>query len=93
MQRIGSYTTVPFLVVLDFSMMSLSLWLVFHFDFHHLCSIPGDVNLVMSSPPLVTIEIFDWDVVGKPDFLGRAFATPVVKTNKEVLPTPTKLQW
>jgi hypothetical protein len=56
-------------------------------------SIPGNPEMIRSFPPGVTIEIFDWDTVGKPDFLGRTTATPMVKLLPEEFPTPPRLQW
>lgn len=54
--------------------------------------IPGDPALIKSQPPDITITVFDWDAVGKPDFLGRATALPIVKLSAEDSTQP-KLRW
>ena len=55
--------------------------------------IPGDPSLIKSQPPDITITVFDWDAVGKPDFLGRATASPMVKLDATDYPSPPRLQW
>uniref|UniRef100_A0A4X2KXZ5 C2 domain-containing protein n=1 Tax=Vombatus ursinus TaxID=29139 RepID=A0A4X2KXZ5_VOMUR len=39
----------------------------------------GDQKEVSESPPLVVVELYDSDAVGKPEYLGSTVATPVVK--------------
>ncbi|XP_063816242.1 fer-1-like protein 4 [Pseudophryne corroboree] len=38
----------------------------------------GNMEDLKNDPPLIIINIFDQDKFGSPDFLGRAFATPIV---------------
>ncbi|KAM5135525.1 fer-1-like protein 4 [Mantella aurantiaca] len=38
----------------------------------------GNKENLRNDPPLIIINIFDQDKFGAPDFLGRAFATPIV---------------
>ncbi|XP_053309216.1 fer-1-like protein 4 [Spea bombifrons] len=45
--------------------------------FDHLV-IDGNREDLRNDPPLIIINIFDMDKFGSPDFLGRAFATPIV---------------
>ncbi|KAM8947023.1 fer-1-like protein 4 isoform 2-T2 [Pelodytes ibericus] len=45
--------------------------------FDHLV-IDGNKEDIKNDPPLIIINIFDMDKFGSPDFLGRAFATPIV---------------
>ncbi|KAM9326418.1 myoferlin [Gastrophryne carolinensis] len=52
----------------------------------------GDPQAVAHNPPLVVIEIFDSDQVGKDEFLGRSTCAPIVKLNPAVDVTP-KLLW
>ncbi|XP_051837627.1 myoferlin isoform X2 [Antechinus flavipes] len=52
----------------------------------------GDPQTIVQNPPKVVIELFDNDQVGKDEFLGRSFCSPVVKLNPEVDITP-KLLW
>ncbi|NWU89567.1 OTOF protein, partial [Upupa epops] len=39
----------------------------------------GEAHEVRDDPPIIVIEIYDQDTVGKADFMGRTFAKPVVK--------------
>uniref|UniRef100_G3THV4 Fer-1 like family member 6 n=1 Tax=Loxodonta africana TaxID=9785 RepID=G3THV4_LOXAF len=39
----------------------------------------GDQKELVDSPPLVVVELYDSDAVGKPEYLGATVATPVVK--------------
>ncbi|XP_056658393.1 myoferlin isoform X3 [Monodelphis domestica] len=52
----------------------------------------GEPQTIIQNPPKVVIELFDNDQVGKDEFLGRSFCSPVVKLNPEVDITP-KLLW
>ncbi|XP_031760541.1 myoferlin isoform X3 [Xenopus tropicalis] len=52
----------------------------------------GDPHAVAQNPPNVVIEIFDYDQVGKDEFLGRSVCMPMVKLNPEVDIAP-KLLW
>ncbi|XP_040293901.1 myoferlin isoform X8 [Bufo bufo] len=52
----------------------------------------GDPHAVAQNPPVVVIEIFDSDQVGKDEFLGRSTCSPLVKLNPGIDITP-KLVW
>ncbi|XP_044153210.1 myoferlin isoform X4 [Bufo gargarizans] len=52
----------------------------------------GDPHAVAQNPPVVVIEIFDSDQVGKDEFLGRSTCLPLVKLNPGIDITP-KLIW
>ncbi|XP_004373048.1 fer-1-like protein 6 [Trichechus manatus latirostris] len=39
----------------------------------------GDQKELVDSPPLVVVELYDSDAVGKPEYLGATVAAPVVK--------------
>ncbi|XP_058131978.1 fer-1-like protein 6 [Dasypus novemcinctus] len=39
----------------------------------------GDQQELVESPPLVVVELYDSDAVGKPEYLGATVAAPVVK--------------
>ncbi|XP_053565469.1 otoferlin [Bombina bombina] len=43
----------------------------------------GEANELRDDPPIIVIEIYDQDTVGKADFMGRTFAKPVVKMSDE----------
>uniref|UniRef100_A0A7N6BS07 Otoferlin n=1 Tax=Anabas testudineus TaxID=64144 RepID=A0A7N6BS07_ANATE len=43
----------------------------------------GEANELRDDPPIIVIEIYDQDTVGKADFMGRTFAKPVVKMADE----------
>ncbi|XP_076013626.1 otoferlin-like [Genypterus blacodes] len=43
----------------------------------------GEATELRDDPPIVVIEIYDQDTVGKADFMGRTFAKPVVKMADE----------
>ena len=49
--------------------------------------------MIQSQPPDITITVFDWDAVGKPDFLGRATALPMVKLAADDFATAPPLKW
>jgi Ca2+-dependent lipid-binding protein len=55
--------------------------------------IPGDPDVLKLQPPDITIEVFDWDAIGNPDFLGRALAMPLVKLNDSDQKRTPKLFW
>ncbi|XP_066478183.1 myoferlin isoform X2 [Tiliqua scincoides] len=52
----------------------------------------GDPQMVAQNPPLVVVELFDNDQVGKDEFLGRTSCSPMVKLNPDVDIKP-KLLW
>uniref|UniRef100_A0A670ZC91 Myoferlin n=1 Tax=Pseudonaja textilis TaxID=8673 RepID=A0A670ZC91_PSETE len=52
----------------------------------------GDPQTVAQSPPQVVVELFDSDQVGKDEFLGRTFCSPMVKLNPDIEINP-KLLW
>ncbi|XP_031437276.1 otoferlin isoform X3 [Clupea harengus] len=39
----------------------------------------GEVSELRDDPPIIVIEIYDQDTVGKADFIGRTFAKPLTK--------------
>ncbi|MEE6477251.1 hypothetical protein FKM82_011430 [Ascaphus truei] len=43
----------------------------------------GEANEMRDDPPIIVIEVYDQDTVGKADFMGRTFAKPVVKMSDE----------
>uniref|UniRef100_A0A3B3D4A8 Otoferlin b n=1 Tax=Oryzias melastigma TaxID=30732 RepID=A0A3B3D4A8_ORYME len=43
----------------------------------------GEAAELRDDPPIIVIEIYDQDTVGKADFMGRTFAKPVVKMADE----------
>ncbi|XP_068136051.1 otoferlin isoform X12 [Hyperolius riggenbachi] len=43
----------------------------------------GEAHEMRDDPPIIVIEIYDQDTVGKADFMGRTFAKPVVKMADE----------
>ncbi|XP_030054512.1 otoferlin isoform X1 [Microcaecilia unicolor] len=43
----------------------------------------GEAQEMRDDPPIIVIEIYDQDTVGKADFMGRTFAKPVVKMSDE----------
>ncbi|XP_018427633.1 PREDICTED: otoferlin, partial [Nanorana parkeri] len=43
----------------------------------------GEACEMRDDPPIIVIEIYDQDTVGKADFMGRTFAKPVVKMADE----------
>ncbi|RLV63188.1 hypothetical protein DV515_00018527 [Chloebia gouldiae] len=43
----------------------------------------GEAHEMRDDPPIIVIEIYDQDTVGKADFMGRTFAKPVVKMSDE----------
>ncbi|XP_043918777.1 otoferlin isoform X5 [Protopterus annectens] len=48
----------------------------------------GEVQELRDDPPIIVIEIYDQDTVGKAEFMGRTFAKPVVKMSDEKYCTP-----
>ncbi|XP_055863087.1 myoferlin-like isoform X4 [Biomphalaria glabrata] len=52
----------------------------------------GSPETMEASPPTIYIELFDYDTFGKPEFLGRAKAHPMVKLDPSDARTPV-LQW
>ncbi|XP_069099953.1 fer-1-like protein 4 isoform X1 [Pleurodeles waltl] len=51
--------------------------------------IDGNKEDLANDPPVIVINIFDYDKFGPPDFLGRAFATPIVKLVTDPYQQPT----
>ncbi|NXR03148.1 OTOF protein, partial [Sagittarius serpentarius] len=43
----------------------------------------GEAHEMRDDPPIIVIEIYDQDTVGKADFMGRTFAKPLVKMSDE----------
>uniref|UniRef100_A0AAY5F2Q0 C2 domain-containing protein n=1 Tax=Electrophorus electricus TaxID=8005 RepID=A0AAY5F2Q0_ELEEL len=43
----------------------------------------GEVSELRDDPPIIVIEIYDQDTVGKADFIGRTFAKPLTKMADE----------
>uniref|UniRef100_A0A668AU56 Otoferlin n=1 Tax=Myripristis murdjan TaxID=586833 RepID=A0A668AU56_9TELE len=43
----------------------------------------GEATELRDDPPIIVIELYDQDTVGKADFMGRTFAKPVVKMADE----------
>uniref|UniRef100_A0AAX7T108 C2 domain-containing protein n=1 Tax=Astatotilapia calliptera TaxID=8154 RepID=A0AAX7T108_ASTCA len=43
----------------------------------------GEASELRDDPPIIVIELYDQDTVGKADFMGRTFAKPVVKMADE----------
>uniref|UniRef100_A0A8D0CU67 Otoferlin n=1 Tax=Sander lucioperca TaxID=283035 RepID=A0A8D0CU67_SANLU len=39
----------------------------------------GEASELRDDPPIIVVEIFDQDTVGKAEFIGRAFAKPTIK--------------
>ncbi|CAH1774769.1 unnamed protein product [Owenia fusiformis] len=51
---------------------------------------------IVEDPPTVMVEIYDWDHVGDPEFIGRTIAVPAVKLASVAYTEPdwpAKLQW
>ncbi|KAM6462922.1 otoferlin isoform 2-T2 [Liasis olivaceus] len=48
----------------------------------------GEAHEMRDDPPIIVIEIYDQDTVGKADFMGRTFAKPVVKMSDEEYCSP-----
>ncbi|XP_055284467.1 fer-1-like protein 6 isoform X3 [Moschus berezovskii] len=49
----------------------------------------GDQKELAESPPLVVVELYDSDAVGKPEYLGATVAAPVVKLADQDYEPPT----
>ncbi|XP_036397952.1 otoferlin-like [Megalops cyprinoides] len=43
----------------------------------------GEANELRDDPPIIVIEIYDQDTVGKAEFMGRTFAKPITKMADE----------
>uniref|UniRef100_A0A673UE26 Otoferlin n=1 Tax=Suricata suricatta TaxID=37032 RepID=A0A673UE26_SURSU len=48
----------------------------------------GEAHELRDDPPIIVIEIYDQDTMGKADFMGRTFAKPVVKMAGEAYCPP-----
>ncbi|XP_012659163.1 otoferlin [Otolemur garnettii] len=48
----------------------------------------GEAHELRDDPPIIVIEIYDQDTMGKADFMGRTFAKPVVKMADEAYCPP-----
>ncbi|XP_074845154.1 otoferlin isoform X3 [Carettochelys insculpta] len=48
----------------------------------------GEAHEMRDDPPIIVIEVYDQDTVGKADFMGRTFAKPVVKMSDEPYAPP-----
>lgn len=53
----------------------------------------GQLRDLQISPPYVIFEIYDYDKVGKPEFLGKAMIKPLVKLSDSDYEKPPELQW
>ncbi|CAB4005702.1 otoferlin-like isoform X4 [Paramuricea clavata] len=56
----------------------------------------GDVNEIAVNPPTIVLEIFDKDIGGESEFIGRALARPIVKMACEPYEKPffpPALEW
>lgn len=56
----------------------------------------GDVNTIASNPPTIVTEIFDKDIGGDSEFIGRALSRPIVKLAHEKYEKPVfppALEW
>lgn len=51
--------------------------------------IEGSKEELKKDPPLIIINIYDFDSFGSPEFLGRAFAVPSIKLQEEKYERPT----
>ncbi|XP_078275356.1 fer-1-like protein 4 [Rhinoraja longicauda] len=50
--------------------------------------IEGSKEELKNDPPIIIINIFDFDSFGSPEFLGRAFAVPFIKLQEEKYERP-----
>ncbi|XP_055482446.1 otoferlin isoform X4 [Psammomys obesus] len=48
----------------------------------------GEAHELRDDPPIIVIEIYDQDTMGKADFMGRTFAKPLVKMADEAYCSP-----
>ncbi|XP_021491110.1 otoferlin isoform X7 [Meriones unguiculatus] len=48
----------------------------------------GEAHELRDDPPIIVIEIYDQDAMGKADFMGRTFAKPLVKMADEAYCSP-----
>ncbi|XP_065652286.1 otoferlin isoform X6 [Hydra vulgaris] len=56
----------------------------------------GDIEFVLSNPPIIIVEIFDYDSEVKIKFIGRTFCRPIVKRASDPYEKPffpPKLEW
>ncbi|XP_066930260.1 otoferlin-like isoform X4 [Clytia hemisphaerica] len=56
----------------------------------------GDVNTIACNPPTIVTEIFDKDIGGDSEFIGRALSRPIVKLSHEKYEKPLfppALEW
>lgn len=56
----------------------------------------GSIEYIKEEPPVIIVEIFDQDKVGKSEFIGRAIAKPHVKSIEESYKRPNfppSLEW
>ncbi|XP_078093137.1 fer-1-like protein 4 isoform X2 [Mustelus asterias] len=51
--------------------------------------IEGSKEELKNDPPIIIINIFDYDSLGGPEFLGRAFAAPIVKLQEDSYVRPS----
>ena len=51
----------------------------------------GEPETTLGRPPLVVVEFFDKDLIGKNELMGRTFATPEVRLGAAT--EPTRLKW
>ncbi|KAG1682553.1 Dysferlin [Nymphon striatum] len=52
----------------------------------------GDKDAVSTHPPLIVIEVYDRDIVGEPEFLGRCTVRPIVHLDPEKAVAP-RMEW
>ncbi|KAK2849906.1 hypothetical protein Q7C36_008689 [Tachysurus vachellii] len=55
-------------------------------------SLYGDLGELVKEPPLIVLEVYDDDALGKSEYLGSTLAVPVVRLNEEPY-TPPQLQY
>ncbi|XP_047145925.1 otoferlin isoform X2 [Hydra vulgaris] len=56
----------------------------------------GDIEFVLSNPPIIIVELFDYDSEVKIKFIGRTFCRPIVKRASDPYEKPffpPKLEW
>ena len=51
----------------------------------------GEPEMTLASPPLVVVEFYDKDLIGKNELMGRTFATPEVRLG--AAKEPIRLKW
>ncbi|XP_033126409.1 myoferlin-like isoform X5 [Anneissia japonica] len=52
----------------------------------------GSPEMIAANPPVIVVEVFDYDTFGSPEFLGRAVTKPLVKLEGSD-PRVAKLYW